>query len=188
MHESEKWKWSRSVVSDSSQPRGLQPTRLLHPWDFAGKSTGVGCHCLLREREQDSVNSNETPPSSRVLDGSLRNRGKKSPILVCSFKKKIVFFLARLICQTRLTSLPSIWVTEPQVQRCHRTRWVRATPRNRTSLPGWLSLLAFSEGLKTNVGCWEARLPGLALGPLSGPHCTGHQIPQALRDVYFCTL
>ena len=26
MHESEKWKWSRSVVSDSSQPHGLQPT------------------------------------------------------------------------------------------------------------------------------------------------------------------
>ena len=40
-----KWKWSRSVVSDSSPwPHGLQPTRLLHPWDFPGKSTGVGCH------------------------------------------------------------------------------------------------------------------------------------------------
>ena len=26
----------------------LEPTRLLHPWDFPGKSTGVGCHCLLR--------------------------------------------------------------------------------------------------------------------------------------------
>ena len=48
MHESEKWKWSCSVVSDSSWPHGLQPTRLLHPWDFPGKSTGVGCHCLLR--------------------------------------------------------------------------------------------------------------------------------------------
>ena len=47
MHASEKWKWSRSVVSDSSRPHGLQPTRLLHPWDFPGKSTGVGCHCLL---------------------------------------------------------------------------------------------------------------------------------------------
>ena len=38
MHESEKWKCSHSVVSDP----------LLHPWDFLGKSTGVGCHCLLR--------------------------------------------------------------------------------------------------------------------------------------------
>ena len=48
MHESEKWKWSCSVVSDPQQPHGLQPTRLLHPWDVPGKSTGVGCHCLLR--------------------------------------------------------------------------------------------------------------------------------------------
>ena len=48
MHESEKSKWSRSVVSDSMQPHGLKPTRLLRPWDFPGKSTGVGCHCLLR--------------------------------------------------------------------------------------------------------------------------------------------
>ena len=47
MHKSEKWKWSRSVLSDSSRPHGLQPTRLLHPWDFPSKSTGVGCHCLL---------------------------------------------------------------------------------------------------------------------------------------------
>ena len=48
MHESEKWKWSRSVVSNSPRPHGLQPTRLLRPWDFPGKSTGVGCHCLFR--------------------------------------------------------------------------------------------------------------------------------------------
>ena len=47
MRESEKWKWSCSVVSDSSWPQGLQPTRLLRPRDCPGKSTGVGCHCLL---------------------------------------------------------------------------------------------------------------------------------------------
>jgi len=29
------------------QPHGLQPTRLLCPWDFPGKSTGVGCPCLF---------------------------------------------------------------------------------------------------------------------------------------------
>ena len=37
-------------MSDSSRPHGLQPTRLLGPWDFPGKSTGVGCHCLLHHR------------------------------------------------------------------------------------------------------------------------------------------
>ena len=35
-------------MPNSSWPHGLQPTRLLHPWDFPGKSPGVGCHCLLQ--------------------------------------------------------------------------------------------------------------------------------------------
>ena len=35
-----------SAVADSLGPHGLQPSRLLRPWDFPGKSTGVGCHCL----------------------------------------------------------------------------------------------------------------------------------------------
>ena len=39
--------FSRSIVSDSVGSHGLEPTRLLHPWDFSGKSTGVGCHFLL---------------------------------------------------------------------------------------------------------------------------------------------
>ena len=30
------------------RPRGLQPARLLHSWNFLGKSTGVGCHLLLQ--------------------------------------------------------------------------------------------------------------------------------------------
>ena len=37
-------------MSDSSRPHGLQPTRLLRPWDLPGKSTGVGCHRLLQEK------------------------------------------------------------------------------------------------------------------------------------------
>ena len=39
---------SRSVVSDSLRPRGLQPARLLCPWDTPGMNTGVGCHALLQ--------------------------------------------------------------------------------------------------------------------------------------------
>ena len=34
-------------MSDSVRPHGLQATRLLQPWDSPGKSTGVGCECLL---------------------------------------------------------------------------------------------------------------------------------------------
>ena len=37
-----------SVMSDSLRPHGLQPTRLLCPWNSACKNTGVGCHSLLQ--------------------------------------------------------------------------------------------------------------------------------------------
>ena len=37
-----------SVVSDSIRPHRRQPTRLPHPWDSPGKTTGVGCHFLLQ--------------------------------------------------------------------------------------------------------------------------------------------
>ena len=37
-----------SVTSDSLQSHGLQPTRLLCPWDFPGQNTGVRCHFLLQ--------------------------------------------------------------------------------------------------------------------------------------------
>ena len=35
---------NHSVVSDSK----LEPIRLLHPWNFPGKNTGVGCPFLLQ--------------------------------------------------------------------------------------------------------------------------------------------
>ena len=40
---------SCSVVSDSLQPYGLQPSKLLCPWDSPGQNTGVSCHSLLQE-------------------------------------------------------------------------------------------------------------------------------------------
>ena len=36
-------------MSHSLRPHGLQPTRLLRPWDFPGKNTGVGYHFRLQE-------------------------------------------------------------------------------------------------------------------------------------------
>ena len=39
-----KWAGTGEFNSDDHY---MQPTRLLRLWDFPGKSTGVGCHCLL---------------------------------------------------------------------------------------------------------------------------------------------
>ena len=35
-------------LSDSLGPRGLEPARLLCPWNFPGKNTRVDCHFLLQ--------------------------------------------------------------------------------------------------------------------------------------------
>ena len=40
--------FSHSVMSDSLQPHGLWPARLLSPWNFPGKDTGVDFHFLLQ--------------------------------------------------------------------------------------------------------------------------------------------
>ena len=37
-----------SVMSNSLQPHGLQPTRFCCPWNFPGKNIVVGCHFLLQ--------------------------------------------------------------------------------------------------------------------------------------------
>ena len=39
---------NHSVMSNSLQPHGLSPTRLLGPWNSPGKNTGAGCHSLLQ--------------------------------------------------------------------------------------------------------------------------------------------
>ena len=35
-------------MSDSLQPHGLQPAKLLCPWDFPRKNTGMRCHVILQ--------------------------------------------------------------------------------------------------------------------------------------------
>ena len=66
-------------MSDSVRPHRWQPTRLLHPWDFQGKSTGVGCHCLLLLTPYIKINSkwikdlNVRPEIIKLLE---ENRGR----------------------------------------------------------------------------------------------------------------
>ena len=50
-------------MSDPQRPHGLQPTRLLRPRDFPGKSTGVGCCCLLHGRAAAAAKSLQSCPT-----------------------------------------------------------------------------------------------------------------------------
>ena len=62
-----KWKWSCSVVSNSLQTHGMSPARLLHPWDFPGKNTGVGCHFILQEIVPTQGLNSGLPHCSQML-------------------------------------------------------------------------------------------------------------------------
>ena len=78
VHESEKWKWSPTL-----RPHGLQPTRLLCPWDFPGKSTGVGHHCLLWTHIELGIFYNST--MCTILGHYLWNyfSGKMNSVVCC---------------------------------------------------------------------------------------------------------
>ena len=60
-------------MSDSVQPHRRQPTRLFCPWDSPGKSTGLGCHCLLQcmKVKSESEVTQSCPTLSDPMDCSL---------------------------------------------------------------------------------------------------------------------
>ena len=126
MHETKKWKWSWSVASNSLWPHGLQPTRLLHPWDFPGKSTGVGYHCLLwLLAEQPLTEDNLWGLVS--LFGSQPTLSSGPPELPydhyrCSAGSEKVASYA-LICMCRYT----------HTEWCHCLRWMNRRIKNRAS-------------------------------------------------------
>ena len=77
------WEWKvRVKLSGSSWPRGLQPTRLLCPWDFPGKSSEVGCHALL-QGIFPTQGSNLGLPHCRQILHQLSDQANPTPSLCC---------------------------------------------------------------------------------------------------------
>ena len=60
-------------MSDSVRPHRRQPTRLCHPWDSPGKSTGVGRHFLLQcmKVKSESEVTQSCPTLHDPMDSSL---------------------------------------------------------------------------------------------------------------------
>ena len=75
--------------SDSVRPHRQQPTRLLCPWDSPGKSTGVGCHCLLRiscllsHKLGMPVPHSFFPCSSVAYGAHSFNKAERSQVALC---------------------------------------------------------------------------------------------------------
>jgi len=60
------------VVSDSQQPHGLQPTRLLHPWDFLGKVLEWGAIAFSQRRAEWGLIREIVPECAQRVTGSGR--------------------------------------------------------------------------------------------------------------------
>ena len=83
---------SHLIGSNASRLYGLQPTRLLCPWDFAGKNTGVGSHSLLQGIFL-TQGSNLDLPHCRQIPYYLSHQGNNQKLafklsggmLACSF-------------------------------------------------------------------------------------------------------
>ena len=76
------YRWLRWLLKS----HGLEPTRLLSPWDFLGKNTWVGCHSLL----QGIFPIQETQTRRRILY-HLHHQGSWCAVLCCVYLLSLVW-------------------------------------------------------------------------------------------------
>ena len=130
MHENEKWKWSCSVVSNSLRPHGLQPTRLLHPWDFPVKNTGVGCHSLLQGifLSQEIEPGSPTLQADSLLSESLRKPFQENTCLYCMLIPPMSLLLLQRFDEHFLHRNLLLWIVRSEklifwLVSCHPYFW-----------------------------------------------------------------
>ena len=150
------WKWKEKVKSLSRVwllvTHGLQPTRLLHPWNFPGKCTGVGCHCLLR--------TGYTPMQNKKLKKINEKEKRKGWIFICDLVK----FWEYSVCIKKKKHLCSIW----GVKRCvwlyyiYHLKWflmvIDASARDTSFSPPTVQIIARSHCHFKNLWQEEERL------------------------------
>ena len=99
-------------MSDSVQPHGPQPTRLLRPWDSPGKNTGVGCHFLLQcvkvESESEVTQSYLTlsDPMDCSPPGSSIHGIFQATVLewgAIAFSHSLIYFMTILLIKIEVT-------------------------------------------------------------------------------------
>ena len=95
-----------SVVSNSLRPHGLQPSRLLSPWNSPGKNTGVGSQSLLQgsSRPRDQIklqaDSFQSDPLRKPIEASM-----KAEFVLSSFSALLPFFFLFLSSSLLLSIL-----------------------------------------------------------------------------------
>ena len=137
-------KWTRSVLSDSLQPHRLQPTMLLLPWDFPGKSTGVGCHFLGPPKTNGSW-SDKTGPLEKDMANHFSIPALSTPWTVRKGKKIGHWKMNSLVSRCPILLLDISGEITPE----RRKRW--SQNKNNTQLWMWLVMKVKSDAIKGNI-------------------------------------
>ena len=171
-------------MSNSLRPH--EPTRLLSPWDFPGKNTGVGCHFLLRGIFSTQGSSSGLSHcrqtlyhlcyqgSPRAKDYTGSNNGKCSQATLT------------------LRSYQNVNKTTQQETKSTAKNWGCGVASERQPSPSSASSFSFTYGHPKSQGCfWIAQCPGpsipiqLGTQPVRLPHFSHHEIFYVI--IYFST-
>ena len=101
------WRSEVAQSCETLRSHGLLPTRLLHLWNFPGKSTGVGCHFLL-QGIFPTRGLNPGLPHCRQTLYHLSLQG--SPSVIWGQLTSQSFSL--LLCEMKLTSVLECWSSD----------------------------------------------------------------------------
>ena len=140
---------------------GLEPTRLLCPWDSPGKHTGVACHALLRGI---FLTQGLNPHLLFLLhwqEGSLPLAPPGKPLTCCNLKKKIPHASAKIKDPTTKTQSSQIYKHLNTHTYIHTAGKIKAKPK------------AYKG--KETLGC---RVAGSLLLSLYSPHGPCNSTPQ----------
>ena len=113
-----------SVISDSLQPHGWYPTRLLCTCDSPGKNTGVGCHSLLQglfptQESNLGVGALQADSLPSGPSGIIKSFG----LLQKSYSTSINMHVSSAFWLLTLMAAPGTWKTPSSPKWSHILDW-----------------------------------------------------------------
>ena len=142
--------FSSLVVSNSLWPHGLQPVRLLCPWDFPGKNPGVGCDSLLQGVFPTHGSNSHLCIAGRFFTiWAIREAHN-------SYLKCVVITITKWYLYLKYINMGASLVTQsvknlPAMQRCRFNPWVGKISWRRS----WQSTPVFCVENPMDWGAWQ---------------------------------
>ena len=155
------------------RPHRRQPTRIPHPWDFPGKSTGVGCHCLLCSWLQSISFPYDYVASSSIL-------GVRVNLLSLLLWNAI---RVHPHANQQLLSGRSIWMQLWILRRKWFSLWFEIF--SILSPPTYIYISCILNRIIVKCFITEAQLGGQALGNLFTDKCIIHKLDLIIQNLHY---